>query len=94
MLTIVSMGPIHTLADLGETIKRARREQGWSQIALAERANVARGALQKIEAGRGTVNLPTVLKILRTLSLDLTVTSRAIPIRIPPASSAADVHAQ
>ena len=82
MLAIVSISRVvHTAKELGETIRRGRQEQGLTQIALAERANVARGAVQKIESGRGTVNLPTVLKILRTLSLDLTVTSRATPIR-------------
>jgi transcriptional regulator with XRE-family HTH domain len=83
MLMIVSATtPLHTASDLGETVRRARREQGLTQIALAERANVARGVVQKLESGRGTVNLPTVLKILRTLSLDLVVSSRATPIRL------------
>src|SRR5262245_52980450 len=81
MLMIVSIAkPVHSATDLGETVRRARHEQGLTQIALAERANVARGVVQKLESGRGTVNLPTVLKVLRTLSLDLVVSSRAIPI--------------
>jgi transcriptional regulator with XRE-family HTH domain len=97
MLMIVSIGtPVHSAKDLGETVRRARREQRLTQIGLAERANVARGVVQKLESGRGTVNLPTVLKVLRTLSLDLVVSSRAIPIRpghanrslIPPSAGA------
>jgi transcriptional regulator with XRE-family HTH domain len=85
MLMIVStLAPVYSTRDLGEAIRRARHEQGLSQIALAERANVARGVVQKLESGRGTVNLPTVLKVLRTLSLDLIVSSRGTPIRIPP----------
>ena len=82
MLMIVGIStPLHSARDLGEVVRRSRREQGLTQIALAERANVARGVVQKLESGRGTVNLPTVLKVLRTLSLDLLVSSRAIPIR-------------
>ncbi|MGH7776905.1 MAG: helix-turn-helix transcriptional regulator [Candidatus Dormibacterales bacterium] len=82
MLAIVSTArPLYTAKELGEAIRLARREQGLTQIALAERANVARGAVQKLEEGRGTVNLQTVLKILRTLSLDLRVTSRTTAIR-------------
>lgn len=82
MLIIVSMAaPVYTTKDLGDTIRQARRQGGLTQIALAERANVARGAVQKLESGRGTVNLPTVLKVLHTLSLDLVVSSRATPIR-------------
>jgi transcriptional regulator with XRE-family HTH domain len=103
MLTIVSTGrPLHTANELGDAIRRTRREQRLTQIALAERANVARGAVQKIEAGRGTVNLSTVLKILRTLSLDLSVNSRRIPIRanstgksrIPPTAGPATVRTE
>ena len=82
MLMIVGIATqLHSARDLGEVVRRSRREQGLTQITLAERANVARGVVQKLESGRGTVNLPTVLKVLRTLSLDLVVSSRAIPIR-------------
>jgi HTH-type transcriptional regulator / antitoxin HipB len=103
MLIIVSMNrPVYTAKELGEAIRRSRREQGLTQIALAERANVARGAVQKIEAGRGTVNLSTVLKILRTLSLDLSVSSRMTPIRaaamgrsrIPPSAGPGTIRTQ
>src|SRR2546428_14166946 len=103
MLTVVSTSMlVHSTKDLGDATRGARREQRLTQVALAERANVARGAVQKIEAGRGTVNLPTVLKILRTLSLDLSVSSRTIPIRtasanksrIPPTAGPTTVRTQ
>src|SRR5215472_12191281 len=82
MLMIVSIAmPVHSARDLGETVRRARHEQGLTQIALAERANVARGVVQKLESGRGTVTLPTVLKVMQTLSLDLVVSPRSTPIR-------------
>jgi transcriptional regulator with XRE-family HTH domain len=77
MLSIVSIRTrIMSLTDLGETIKRGRRERHLSQIELAQYANVARSAVQKVEEGRGTVNLGTALKLLHTLSLDLAVVSR------------------
>src|SRR5262249_38054433 len=59
--------PVYTTKDLGETVRRSRRGHRLTQIALAERAKVAGGAVQKLEWGRGTVHLPTVLKVLRTL---------------------------
>ena len=80
-MIVSTAAPIHTMKDLGETVRRARRERGLTQIALAERANVARGAVQKLESGRGTVTLPTVLKVMQTLSLDLVVSPRSTPIR-------------
>jgi len=85
MLTNVSMGNIDrtdrifTARELGTAIKRARGARNLTQVQLAEHANVSRGALQKIEAGRGTVTLSTILRLLRTLSLDLAVVSRAGP---------------
>ncbi len=77
MLAIASMkSKVFDPRELGEALRRARRERGMTQIELAERANVARSAVQKLEGGGGTVNLDTVLKLLRTLSLDLEVVSR------------------
>lgn len=77
MLAIVSMRlRVFSVEELGKAIRSARRERHLTQIELAERANVARGAVQKLEEGRGTVNLTTVFKILRSLSLDLNVSSR------------------
>lgn len=63
-------------AELGTFIKRLRKEQHLSQFELAEQANVARSAIQKLEEGKGTVNLDTAIKILSSLSLDLGVISR------------------
>jgi HTH-type transcriptional regulator / antitoxin HipB len=76
MLAITSM-KVFNPRELGQALRHARRAAGMTQIDLAERANVARSAVQKLEAGRGTVNLDTVLKLLRTLSLDLDVVSRS-----------------
>lgn len=82
MLAIESMrNKVFDARELGEAVKRARRERGMTQINLAEQANVARSAVQKLEAGRGTVNFDTVMKLLRTLSLDLEVASRTGPDR-------------
>lgn len=36
---------------LGEQIKLARKQQKWSELALAERAGISRATLQKIERG-------------------------------------------
>jgi HTH-type transcriptional regulator/antitoxin HipB len=77
MLIIVSIERIVTTREVGGAIRRARRARNLTQVQLAEYANVSRGALQKIEAGRGTVTLPTILRLLRTLSLDLAIVSRA-----------------
>jgi transcriptional regulator with XRE-family HTH domain len=82
MLTIVSPTPVWTTADIAKWIKAARKERGWHQTDLASRANVSRSVIQKLEAGRGTtVNLDTVMRLLRTLSLDLTIEPRSAEYR-------------
>ncbi|TAN35078.1 XRE family transcriptional regulator [bacterium] len=78
MLAIASMkSKVFEPRELGRALRSARRAKRMTQIELAQRANVARSAVQKMEEGRGTVNLDTVLKLLRTLSLDLEVVSRS-----------------
>jgi HTH-type transcriptional regulator/antitoxin HipB len=78
MLAIASMkSKVFDPRELGEALRRARRAKRMTQIELAQSANVARSAVQKLEEGRGTVNLDTVLKLLRTLSLDLEIVSRS-----------------
>ncbi|MEK7861221.1 MAG: helix-turn-helix domain-containing protein [Chloroflexota bacterium] len=71
------MERIFTTPDLGAAVRRARRRRGLSQIQLADHANVARSAVQKLERGRGTVRLETALKLLHMLSLDLAIASRS-----------------
>lgn len=77
MLTIVSI-KVRVLSSkqLGEAIRKARKEQGLTQVELGQHARVSRGVIQKFESGRGDLNLATVLKLLQILSLDLTVASR------------------
>ena len=77
MLTIVSSHRILNSTDLGTAIREARRAQHLSQIDLARHAHVARGALQKLETGRGDLNLGTVFKLLQILSLDLSIVPRS-----------------
>lgn len=76
MLAFVSIERIFTSGELGEAVKRARRARAWSQIELAARANVARSAVQKLEAGRGTTTVDTALKLLNILSIDLALSPR------------------
>ncbi len=76
MLTFMSTLTAHTAGDLGELIRRIRKERGLTQTELAERANIARGALQKLERGRGTITIETFLKLLHAMSLDLALSDR------------------
>jgi transcriptional regulator with XRE-family HTH domain len=69
-------GKIYEASELGAIIRDARKTRGLSQIDLARRANVARDAVQRLEEGRGTVTVTTAIRLLNTLSLDLSVFDR------------------
>lgn len=82
MLTIVSPTPVSKTQDIAKWIRAARKELGWNQSELARRANVSRSVVQKLEEGRGTtVNLDTVLRLMRSLSLDLAVEPRSAKLK-------------
>jgi transcriptional regulator with XRE-family HTH domain len=51
---------------LGQSVRTLRRREDLTQVELAERANVALGALKALERGRNTTT-ETLLKILRVL---------------------------
>lgn len=76
MLTMMSTQPIFTGRDAGQVLKAARRRRRLTQIELAQHANVSRGVVQKLEEGRGTVNLDTVIKIANILGIDIRLVER------------------
>jgi transcriptional regulator with XRE-family HTH domain len=60
-----------TLADIGKLVRQTRKAQGVSASALAERAGVSRNTLGALEAGRGNVELNTLLALLDSLGLEM-----------------------
>ncbi|GAA3002892.1 helix-turn-helix transcriptional regulator [Streptomyces fulvorobeus] len=61
--------------NFGETIRVARKERGWSQTDLAEKAGVSRPTIARIEANRD-VTTATVAKITQALGLTLELRGR------------------
>ncbi|HEU5152676.1 MAG TPA: helix-turn-helix domain-containing protein, partial [Iamia sp.] len=62
---------VHTARDIGALVRARRQELGLSQGALAERASVSRQWLVAAEAGKPTVELAAVLRVLAALDLAL-----------------------
>jgi transcriptional regulator with XRE-family HTH domain len=60
-----------TLADIGALIRQTRKTKGLSGSALAERAGISRNTLGALEAGRGNVELNTLLALLDSLGLEM-----------------------
>jgi transcriptional regulator with XRE-family HTH domain len=60
-----------SLADIGKLIRQTRKAQGLSGLALAERAGISRNTLGALEAGRGNVELNTLISLLDSLGLEM-----------------------
>lgn len=61
---------LRTVRDVGAAVRRARREAGLSQQALADRAGVSRQWLSRVEAGKGpSAEMGKVLDVLAALGL-------------------------
>lgn len=61
---------------LGGAIRDARRALGWTQAQLAEKAQMRQPMVSNIERGVGPMPLPTLLKLLSVLQLDVVVMGR------------------
>ncbi|MGH7609165.1 MAG: helix-turn-helix domain-containing protein [Candidatus Dormibacteria bacterium] len=74
---------------LGHLIRTRRRALRLTQAELAARANISRGVLQKLEEGRGTVTMDSVLRIVSLLSADLVLRDRSAAT--PPPAPGVDL---
>lgn len=57
------------LIRIGETIYRLRKSRKMSQKELAERADISEVALSRIENGAACMNILTLVKIAKALSV-------------------------
>jgi HTH-type transcriptional regulator/antitoxin HipB len=79
-----------TPRDLGELIRGFRKQRGWTQARLAERAGLLPKTVSAIEAGSGQVLLANVMRCLSALDVDLSLDSRTEAATAPvPAPTAA-----
>jgi len=56
---------------LGQQIKLARKQQGWTVQNLAERAGISRMTLQKIEHGEMTCSIGMVFEVAAIVGVEL-----------------------
>ncbi|MEE9414844.1 MAG: helix-turn-helix domain-containing protein [Acidimicrobiales bacterium] len=73
------MRPTQTSKGFGSAVRRARKDQGLSQVELAALAGVGRPWLSELETGKRTVELGRALSVLS--ALDLAVTFIPLPLR-------------
>ena len=62
-----SMSDPAIVAELCNTLKQLRLQQNLTQGQLAEKAGLSRSAISKIELGKVSVSLLTVIQVLRAL---------------------------
>jgi transcriptional regulator with XRE-family HTH domain len=62
------------LFDIGKKVRELRKEQGLTQEALAQKANISRVTLGKLERGQmGAVSIKTLDVILYNLEYELSI---------------------
>lgn len=62
---------IKTVGMIGELVRDQRKQRGWSQTDLAEKASVSRLWIGHLEKGKETVELGKVLKTLQVLGISM-----------------------
>lgn len=70
---------ITTVGDLAGAIRLSRRERGWTQADLAQRAGVSRDLVSRLENGSERVEVGKVLDIVAALGLTTAVAARPAP---------------
>ena len=65
------MTSIHTTQQLGQTLRAARKQLGLSQSQLALAAGVGLRFIVDLEAGKPTLQLATVLRVIDALGGEL-----------------------
>lgn len=64
---------IRTVNDLGAMIRRARRQRGWTQDDLANRAGISRRTLVALEGGNPRGEIGIALRVIAALDRNVTI---------------------
>ena len=62
--------------DLGEAMRRARKNKDWRQVEVAKKASVRQALISELENGATTAKLDTVISVLAALDMDLSIVPR------------------
>ena len=62
--------------DLGEAIRRARKNMDLRQVDVAQKASVRQALVSDLENGATTAKLDTVIRVLATLDMDRSIIPR------------------
>ena len=62
---------------IGNLIRRARKQRGLSQTQLGEKTGLRQATISLIETGNPAATLETILTVLSVLDLELRITPRS-----------------
>lgn len=65
-----------TPKQIGAVIQRTRKNLGWSQSDLAERAGLRQATISTIERGESPARIDTLLSVLGALDLEFRIDTR------------------
>ncbi len=63
--------PINVRKQLGELIRRMRKQRGWSQEELANATGFGRSFTSSIERGKKDVRISTLVKLANIFEIDM-----------------------
>lgn len=67
---------VRTVNELGAVIRRLRKQRGWTQGELAERAGISRRTLVALEGGNPRGEVGIVVRVIAALDQELAVGER------------------
>jgi transcriptional regulator with XRE-family HTH domain len=70
---------LEPLKILGERIRVARKERGWTQEALADQAGIDRSYIGGVERGQRNLTFTILCDICTALECDVAAITRGIP---------------
>ncbi|MFO7482821.1 helix-turn-helix domain-containing protein [Oceanibaculum nanhaiense] len=66
-----------TPKQIGNLVRRARKQRGWSQTQLGDKAGLRQETISLIETGNPATRLETLLAVLGALDLEFRITARS-----------------
>ena len=70
------MTNVKDMKSLGDTIRKRRRELGYTQAYLADYAGVSASFLSELENGKETIQTGKMMEIISLLGLDMCIRNR------------------
>jgi HTH-type transcriptional regulator/antitoxin HipB len=66
-----------TPKQIGNLVQRARKQRGWTQTQLGDKAGLRQETISLIETGNPAAKLQTILAVLAALDLELRIVPRS-----------------